>query len=141
MKTSATIARYLLGLIFFIFGLNGFLHFIPMPPPQGIAGQFMGALFGSGVLSVVMAIQLAGGVLLLANRFVPLALTLLGPVIVNIVLFHALMEPTGIPLALVVTGLWLVVAFSVRRAFAGIFVSRTSETPAEAVSSRQTRLA
>ena len=131
MKAIPHIARVLLGFIFTVFGLNGFLHFIPMPPPTGVAGQFMGALAGSEYLAVVFALQLVGGVLLLANRFVPLALTLLGPVIVNIVLFHIFMAPGGMAMALVVSLLWLVVFWSVRTAFAGIFQPRvTSEISA-----------
>jgi putative oxidoreductase len=90
MKRAATLARWLLGLVFLAFGLNGFLHFIPMPPPPGVAGQFLGALFVSHYLVVVFLLQLIPAALLLLNRFVPLALTLLGPVIVNIVLFHGL---------------------------------------------------
>ncbi len=126
MKTAIYIARLLLGLIFLVFGLNGFLHFIPLPPPSGVAGQFMGALFVSHLLAVVFALQIAGGALLLANRFVPLALALLAPVIVNIVLFHALMEPSGLPLAVVVTALWACVFFAVRHAFAGVFTIRAA---------------
>jgi uncharacterized membrane protein YphA (DoxX/SURF4 family) len=118
------IARYLLGLIFVVFGANGFLHFIPMPPPPGVAGQFMGALFVSHVLVVVFLLQLIGGILLLVGRYVPLALVLLGPVIVNIVLFHAFMAPSGLPLAAVVVILWGLTAWSVRSAFAGIFESK-----------------
>jgi len=126
MKTIYIIARLLLGLIFTVFGLNGFLHFIPMPPPTGVAGQYMGALFVSHYLVAVFALQLAGGVLLLINRFVPIALTLLGPVIVNILLFHITMAPSGIALALVVTLLWICVFAQVRSAFAGIFQPRVS---------------
>jgi hypothetical protein len=121
MKIASTIARDLLGLVFLIFGLNGFLHFIPMPPPAGLGGQFLGALFVSHFLVVVFLLELIPAILLLLNRHVPLALVLLGPVIVNIFLFHAFMEPSGLPLALVVVVLWLIVAASVRSAFEGIF--------------------
>jgi putative oxidoreductase len=124
MKTAALIARYLLGLIFLVFGLNGFLNFIPMPPPSGTAGQFVGALFVSHYLTVVLLLELIPAVLLLINRYVPLALTLLAPIIVNILLFHAFMNASGLPLALTVTVLWIIVAFSVRPAFAGLFQDR-----------------
>ena len=124
MRMAGLIARYLLGLIFVVFGANGFLHFIPMPPPPGVAGQFMGALFVSHVLVVVFLLQLIGGILLLVGRYVPLALVLLGPVIVNIVLFHAFMAPSGLPLAAVVVILWGLTAWTVRSAFAGIFESK-----------------
>jgi uncharacterized membrane protein YphA (DoxX/SURF4 family) len=121
MKIVSTISRYLLGFIFVVFGLNGFLHFIPLPPPPGTAGAFMGALFVSHFLVVVYLLQLVPGILLLAGRYVPLALVLLGPVIVNIFLFHAFMSPSGLPLALVVVVLWVVVARSVSSAFSGLF--------------------
>jgi len=124
MRVAGLIARYLLGLIFVVFGANGFLHFIPMPPPPGVAGQFMGALFVSHVLVVVFLLELIPGILLLVGRYVPLALVLLGPVIVNIVLFHAFMAPSGLPLAAVVVILWGLTAWTVRSAFAGIFESR-----------------
>jgi putative oxidoreductase len=121
MKIASHIARVLLGLIFTVFGLNGFLHFIPLPLPSGVAGQFMGAMFTSHYYVTVFAAQVAGGILLLSNRYVPLALTLLGPVIVNILLFHALMAPGGLPMAVIVAALWSVLFFRVRSAFAGLF--------------------
>lgn len=124
MKIAATMARILLGLLFTVFGANGFLHFIPMPPPAGLAGQYMGALFVSHYLVVVFLVELIGGLLLLVNRFVPLALVLLGPVIVNILCFHALMAPEGLPMALLAAVLWFVVFASVRGAFSGIFAQR-----------------
>ena len=96
MKIAAVIARYLLGFIFVVFGLNGFLHFIKQPPPTGLALQYFTVMSGSHIMTVVYLCQLVGGALLLANRFVPIALTILGPVIVNILLFHVLMEPGGI---------------------------------------------
>ncbi len=124
MKTASTIARYLAGVIFLVFGLNGFLHFIPLPPPSGVAGQFMGALFVSHYLTLIFALQVIGAVLLLANRYVPLALAILAPVIVNILCFHALMAPSGLPLALFVTVLWALVFVYVRSAFAPLFQAR-----------------
>jgi putative oxidoreductase len=124
MKTASTIARYLAGVIFLVFGLNGFLHFIPLPPPSGVAGQFMGALFVSHYLTLIFALQVIGAVLLLANRYVPLALAILAPVIVNILSFHALMAPSGLPLALFVTVLWALVFVYVRSAFVPLFQAR-----------------
>src|SRR3954470_12026312 len=111
MKTASTLARVLLGLLFTVFGLNGFLHFIPMGTGSGLAGQYLGALAMSHYLSVVFALQLISGVLLLVNRFVPLALTLLAPVIVNILLFHIFLAPTGLLMAGVATLLWIAVAY------------------------------
>ena len=124
MKITTLIARILLGLLFLVFGLNGFLHFIPMPPPTGLAAQYMGALYVSHYLVFIFLVQVVGGALLLANRFVPLALILLGPVLVNILLFHSFMAPAGLPLALFTTVLWGLVFYGVRRAFAGVFIQR-----------------
>ena len=124
MKIATLVARILLGLLFLVFGLNGFLHFIPMAPPAGLAGQYMGALFLSHYLVAVFLLQTIGGALLLANRFVPLALVLLGPVLVNILLFHALMAPEGLPMALFATVLWAILFYAVRRAFVGVLVQR-----------------
>jgi putative oxidoreductase len=123
-KILTHIGRFLLAVIFTVFGLNGFLHFIPMPPPSGVAGQFMGAMFVTKYLLFVFAIQLIAGVLLFIERYVPLALTLLAPVIVNILLFHSLMAPSGLGLALFVAILWGIVFASVRSAFAGIVEAR-----------------
>jgi hypothetical protein len=124
MRTASVIARYLAGLIFLIMGLNGFLHFIPFPPPLGVAGQFMGALYVSHYLWVIFAFQLIAGVLLLVNRYVPLAVAVLAPVIVNILTFHVTMAPSGLPLALFVAVLWTLIFFDVRPAFSGLFQSR-----------------
>lgn len=125
MKIAGTIARYLLGLMFAVFGANGFLHFIPLPPPPpGLAANYMGALFVSHYLVAVFLLELIPGILLLAGRYVPLALVLLGPVIVNIFLFHAFLEPSGLPLAAIAVVLWLFVFASVRSAFAGIFQAK-----------------
>ena len=120
MKIAALICRLLLGLIFVVFGSNTFLHFIPMPPPQGQAGAFIGAMFGSGYMQAVALFQIAGGLLLLIGRFVPLGLTLLGPVIVNIMFFHMFLDPSGLPLAIVVSILSLVVLYYHRQSFAGL---------------------
>jgi hypothetical protein len=124
MRITIVIARFLLGLIFLVFGLNGFLHFIPSTLPSGMAGQFVGALAASNYLVVVFLLQLVSAILLLVNRHVPLALTLLAPIIVNILLFHILMAPSGLILAIVVTVLWIIVFLSVRSAFAGLLQQR-----------------
>lgn len=121
MKAASTIARYLLALTFLVFGLNGFLPFIRTPLPPGIGGQFLGILINSHYLAVVSAFEVVAAVLLAANRYVAFGLTLLGPIVVNIVLYHALMDPSGLPVAAVVCVLWLLTAFSVRLAFQGLF--------------------
>jgi putative oxidoreductase len=126
MKIVTLIARLLLGLIFVVFGLNGFLNFINQGPmPTGLAGQFIGALALSHYFWVVAALQVAGGALLLVNRYVPLALVLLGPVIVNIILYHVFLNSSGAPLAIVVVVLWGIVFYSYRQYFSSIFVQRT----------------
>ena len=126
MKIVILIARLLLGLVSVVFGLNGFLNFLNMgPPPTGLAGQFIGALFLSHYFWVVAALQIVGGVLLLLNRFVPLALVLLGPVIVNIICYHIFLHPSGAALAIVVTILWFIVFYGKRQYFSGIFAQRT----------------
>src|SRR5918996_4690099 len=118
MKIVTLIARLLLGLIFVVFGLNGFLAFLDMGPmPTGLAGQFIGALMQSHYFWVVAALQVVGGALLLVNRFVPLGLVLLGPVIVNIVLYHVFLNLAGITMAIIVVVLWFIVFYAHRQYF------------------------
>jgi putative oxidoreductase len=124
MKIVHLLARLLLGLIFLVFGLNGFLNFIPSPMPTGLAGQFIIVLSQSHYATVVFALQLIGAILLLVNRYVPLGLTLLAPIIVNIILFHVFMSPSGLPLAAVTTVLWGIAAYPARSNFAGLFDQR-----------------
>src|SRR5712671_2748298 len=128
MRTASVVARYLAGVIFLVMGLNGFLNFIPFPPPAGVAGQFMGALYVSHYLWVIFAFQVIAGVLLLVNRYVPLAVAILAPVIVNILSFHALMAPNGLPLALFVAILWTLIYVDVQPAFSGLFQSRVERS-------------
>ena len=121
MKILTIIARVLLGLIFVFFGSNGLLHFLPMPPlPQGVTGEFLHSFFASGYVYVISAFQLIAGLLLLIGKFVPLGLTILGAIIVNIWSFHLLMAPAGLPPAVVVTILELFLVWSYRDRFAGI---------------------
>ena len=129
MKIAALIARILLGLVFVVFGLNGFLHFIPQPPmPPSDVTTFFTILVKSHYMVPVFALQVIGGALLLIGRFVPLGLTLLAPVLFNILLTHILLAPSGLPLAGVATLLWLVVFAAYRQHFAGIFTANA--TPA-----------
>jgi uncharacterized membrane protein YphA (DoxX/SURF4 family) len=122
MKYVIHIVRILLGLAFTVFGANAFFHFIPMGElPQGQAGAFVGALMNTGYMYVVGGLQLLGGLCLLSGRFVPLGLTLLGPVIVNIVLFHLFLEPKGIPMAVVISILALFLLWVYRYKFPAIF--------------------
>ena len=125
MRVLTLVARLLLGVLFLVFGLNGFLNFLSMgPPPSGLAGQFIGALFLSHYYWVIAALQVVAGVLLIVGRYIPLALVLLGPIIVNILLYHIFLMPAGIVLAVVATLLWFIVFYSYRQYFSGIFVQR-----------------
>jgi len=121
MKIAAIIVRILLGLAFVVFGSNIFLHFMPAPPPPAtLAGDFSKALMQSHYIYVVGLLQVIGGLLLLIGRYVPLGLTLLGPVIVNILLFHVFLDPSGLPLAIIVTILALFLLWRYRTNFAGL---------------------
>jgi uncharacterized membrane protein YphA (DoxX/SURF4 family) len=121
MKIAVTIARILMGLIFLIFGLNKFLNFIPAQMPPGTAGQFAGILFTTHYLWIIATIEITCGILFLINRYVALALTLVGPVVVNILIFHTLMLPSGLPPGVVVAICWFTVFYFHRAAFSGIF--------------------
>jgi hypothetical protein len=120
-------ARLLLGLVFFVFGLNGFLQFFPAPPAPERAMAFMGALASTGYMfPLIKSVEVIGGALLLSNRFVPLALAIVAPNVVNIVLFHAVLAPGGLAVALFVLALELFTAWSYRDAFAPLLRSRTA---------------
>lgn len=114
--------RLLLGLIFLIFGLNGVLHFFRAAQPTGDAATWFSIMVGHHWMNFVAIVQLVGGLLLLVGRFVPLALALLAPVIVNILLYHALLWPHGYIPALIVTGLDLILMALYWRSFAPLFV-------------------
>jgi len=125
MKIAVIIARILLGLTFVFFGANGLHPFLQMGPmPTGLAGQFLTVLFQSHWVMFVSGVQLVSGLLLLINRYVPLGLILLGPVVVNILLYHALLSPAGAQLAVVVTILWIFLFYRYRQYFSGIFVQK-----------------
>jgi len=135
LAKAPTAARMLFGLIFTVFGLNGFLHFIPMPPMPEAAGSLLGAFVGSGYLmALVKATEIGIGLLLLSNRFVPLALTIAAPIVLNIVLFHAALAPGGMLVPLVVLALELYLAWSYREAFAPLL--RAKHRPAVSEASR-----
>lgn len=117
MKIAAMIARYLLGLGFVVFGLNAFLQFLPPPELSGQGGEFMELMVESGYFNFVAVIKIVGGLLLLLGRFVPLGLTLLGPVLVNILLFHIAFDPAGTGMGLFFTVLWFVVFWQYKGSF------------------------
>lgn len=127
MKIVAMIARILLGLVFLVFGLDKFYAFIPQGPlPAGLAGQFMGALFASHYIMAVGVFEVVGGLLLLINRYVPLGLCLLAPVIVNIILTGTLLTHMALGSGIVVAILWIIVYTQVRSAFFGLYQARTA---------------
>lgn len=125
-----TVARIFLGLVFFVFGLNGFFHFLPQPAMPEAAGSFAGALAATKYMfPLIKGTEVAAGALLLSNRFVPLALTLLAPVVVNIVFFHAVLVGGGlaIPLAVLAAGLYL--AWAYRASFRGVLAATAKPEP------------
>jgi len=125
MKTAFSISRILLGLVFTAAGLSGFFLIANPPPlPPGLAGVFQDVFFKSHWVLFVDSVELLSGVMLLANRYVPLALTALAAVIANILVFHITMMPSGMPVALVVTVLWTLVALPFRELFAPLFAQR-----------------
>jgi len=124
MKVVVLVARILLGLVFFIFGLNGFLHFMPNPPPTPAAGAFFGALIGTGYMfTLIFGPQVLGGALLLLNMAVPFALVVLAPIIVNIIAFHLYLSPVPMQLAIafIVAAFEVILAWHYRAAFAPLF--------------------
>ena len=125
MKIVVLIVRLLIGLMFLVFGLNAFLQFLKGPIPGGLAGQFLQALFQSHYGLAIGAVQAVGGALLI-NRYVPLALTILGTVIVNILLYHLLLKHEGIGGALIVAVFSFALFFHYRQYFSGIFTAKAS---------------
>ncbi len=123
MSKAVLALRVLLGLMFLFFGLNGILHFYSMPMPTGDAGLFLGILSSHKYMTFVALCQVIGALLLLVGRFVPLGLTILAPIIVNILLFHILLEPSGVgfALALIATVLEAFLLFVYRLSFRGLF--------------------
>jgi putative oxidoreductase len=130
MRIASISARYLLGLMFTVFGLNGFLHFIPQPPPANpVAIQFLVAVSTSQFAAFFFALQVLGGLLLLSGFFVPLALTVLAAELYNILAFHLTMAPASITPALLASVLWVLVFLQYRESFKGIFSTKPATQP------------
>jgi putative oxidoreductase len=124
-RSLPTIARLGLGLVFFVFGLNGFLHFLPTPPPSARALPFVGGLLGAGYFfPLLKSLEVAAGFALLANRFVPLALAVLAPIIVNIAAFHLFLSPGNYPVVAFILAAELYLAWSNRGAYAPMLAAR-----------------
>jgi uncharacterized membrane protein YphA (DoxX/SURF4 family) len=121
-------ARILLGLVFFVFGLNGFFNFIP-PPPEGVPAGAMklgAAMAESGYLfAFIKGTEVLCGALLLANVFVPLALVVLMPIVLNIIAFHLFLAPDGTGLGFVILAVQLYLAWVYRQAFAPLLTAKT----------------
>lgn len=125
-KLPNIVARVALGIIFFVFGLNGFLNFLPQPPINESAGVFIGGLVGSGYFFQFLKLcEVVAGIALISGFFVPLALTLLAPISVNIFLFHLFLERSGLPISLVIIGLLAYLAFVYKAYFVQIFTAKT----------------
>lgn len=121
MSKLPLVARLLLGLVFFVFGLNGFLHFLPMPELPATAMGFMKAMIDTGyLLALVKGTEVVCGLALLTGRFVPLALVVLAPVTLNILLFHVVLAPAGMGMAVVLTVLQIYLMWAYRDAFAAV---------------------
>ena len=128
MKIVTVIARILLGLIFLFFGLNIFFHFLPAVELPGMAGAYIHALVQSHYIFVIAAVQVVAGALLLVNRFVPLALALLAPLLVNILTFHIAMQPSGLPPGVFCTILWIILGWRYRAFFAPLLTRKAQQT-------------
>lgn len=123
-------ARVVLGLVFFVFGLNGFLKFLPLPDHPGAAGAFLGALSATGYMfPMIKMVEIVTGALLLGGRFVPMALVVLAPVNINIVAFHLFLDaPASVVMPAVLVALHVVLAYAYRHSFAGLLEAKA--TPA-----------
>lgn len=122
MSKLPMIARILLGLIFFVFGLNGFLNFLPQPPMPEAAGAFAGALAATGYMfPLIKGVEVLVGLMLLTNKFAPLALIILAPITVNIVLFHAVLAPAGLALPVIILLLHVYLASTYKAVYKPLF--------------------
>ena len=121
MDKVALVARVLLGLVFVVFGLNGFFNFLPPPDVNEAGMSFIGTLMGSGYLmTLIKLVEIVSGLMILTGKFLPLGLTILAPVSLNILLFHVFIDPNGMPIAIVIIVLQLLLAWHYRDSFAGV---------------------
>lgn len=127
MRHAITGARVILGLIFVVFGLNGFFHFIPVPEHNEAMGDFMGALMATGyMMPVVKATEVLAGLMILTGKKLPLGLTLLAPISINILLVHLFLDQGGLPMAIVIVALQLFLAWAYRDSFRGMLATNAA---------------
>jgi uncharacterized membrane protein YphA (DoxX/SURF4 family) len=126
----AIVARILLGLIFFVFGLNGFFHFLPasfFPPMPEPAGAFMGALSTTGyMIPLIKIFEIICGIIFLTGFYVPLGLIMIAPGIYNILLFHFFLAPGGLPLAITIVFLHAFLVYAYWHSFCGLLIPKPS---------------
>ena len=128
MKVASKVAKVILGIGFIVFGLNGFLGFIPIPPPAGEnAKTFLGVLAATHYLSVVKALEMIGGIMVFSGRLAPLGLVILTPILVNILLYDALMDPAGLPIAVILFALDIFLIFRHKEVFTPFFRIREDQ--------------
>lgn len=127
-----SVARILLGLVFVVFGLNYFLHFLPQPTPSAEVMAFAGALVAGKIFAIIKPIEIAAGLALLGNRFVPLALALLAPIQIGILAFHVAFDPSGLPVIAILIALTIYLARSYRAAFAPMLRAQVDPATGEA---------
>jgi len=122
MKKAILVARVLFGLLFLVFGLNGFFQFIPTPAPSAEGGAFLGALAVTGYMfPIIKVVEILSGLALLTNRLAPFALVLIAPILVNIVLYHACLDPAGLGLPIVLLILHVFITYGYRAYFKTLF--------------------
>lgn len=127
MKTVVLVSRMLLGVIFFVFGLNAFFPFIPVPPLQGMAGNFVGALVQSGYFfPFLKTLETLGGLMLILGLFMPMVLVVLFPITLNIMLFHLFLGLEGMPIAILMLLAHLMLLYAHKNYYKGLFVMKTS---------------
>jgi putative oxidoreductase len=125
MKIAVVIAKFLLGLAFIVLGANHFVHFIPQPPLESDTSKaFLGVLMSTGYMNVVKILEILGGAMILSGRLAPLGLLILGPILVNIFLYDALMDPKGLPVVIVLMGLAVLIGYRHKDYFAPFFQVR-----------------
>lgn len=122
MNKVSTGARYLLGVLYFVFGINGFLQFIPLPPPSLEGGAFLGALFATGYMfPMIKVTEIVGGLLLLTGFAFPFALIILAPITLNIFVYHLMLDPSGMLLPIVIAVLHLTLGYIHFNRFKSLF--------------------